>query len=56
MIAYGGDQAKKVEITPEGLQKYPFLDKPFAVAIARIQSDNNTEMLFEAFKDANIYW
>ena len=30
LIAYGGDQAKKVEITPEGLQKYPFLAKPFA--------------------------
>lgn len=54
MIAYGGDQAKKVEITSEGLQKYPFLNKPFAVAIARIQRDNNTEMLLEAFKDAKM--
>lgn len=54
LIAYGGDQACKVEITPDGLKKYPFLDKPFAVAIARIQSDNNTEMLLEAFKDAKI--
>lgn len=54
LIAYGGDQAQKVAITEEGLKKYPFLNKPFAVAIARIQSDNNTEMLLEAFKDAKI--
>ena len=54
MIAYGGDQAQKTEITPEGLKMYTFLNKPFAVAIARIQRDNNTEMLLEAFKDAKI--
>lgn len=54
VIAYGGDQAQKAEITPEGLQKYPFLKDKFAVAIARIQSDNNVEMLLEAFKDAKM--
>lgn len=52
VIPYGGDQAQKVEITPEGLSKYPFLKDKFAVAIARIQRDNNTEMLLEAFKGA----
>lgn len=54
IIAYGGDQAKKADITPEVRSKYPFLEKPFAIAIARIQSDNNTEMLLDAFKDAKI--
>ncbi len=54
VIAYGGNQAKKAEITPEGLHKYPFLKDKFAVAIARIQSDNNVEMLLEAFKDAKM--
>lgn len=54
VIAYGGDQAKKVEITPDALKKYPFLNSKFAVAIARIQSDNNTEMLLEAFKDGKM--
>lgn len=54
VIAYGGDQAKKAEITPEVLQMYPFLKEKFAVAIARIQSDNNVEMLLEAFKDAKM--
>ncbi len=54
VIAYGGDQAEKVEITPQALEKYPFLTDKFAVAIARIQSDNNVEMLLEAFKDARM--
>lgn len=51
VIAYGGDQAKEEEITDETRKKYPFVDGKFALAIARIQSDNNTEMLLEAFKD-----
>lgn len=54
VIAYGGDQAEKVDVTETALLKYPFLNKPFAVAIARIQSDNNTEMLLEAFKEAKM--
>lgn len=54
VIAYGGDQAKKADIEPKTMAKYTFLGKPFAVAIARIQSDNNVEMLLEAFKDANL--
>lgn len=54
VIPYGGDQATKSEITPEVLAKYPFLKGKFAVAIARIQRDNNTEMLLESFKDASM--
>ena len=54
VIAYGGDQAQKAEITPKGLKEYPFLKGQYAVAIARIQRDNNTEMLLEAFKDAKM--
>ena len=52
VIAYGGDQAKKENITPDVASKYPFINGDYAVAIARIQSDNNTEMLLEAFKEA----
>lgn len=51
VIAYGGDQAKTEEIIDETRNKYPFVDGKFALSIARIQSDNNTEMLLEAFKD-----
>lgn len=54
VIAYGGDQAKKEDITPDVVEKYPFVKQKYAVAIARIQSDNNVEMLLEAFKDGNV--
>lgn len=53
LIAYGGDQAQKTALTEDCIKKYPFLLGKFAVAIARIQSDNNTEMVLEAFKEAS---
>lgn len=54
VIAYGGDQAKKEPATEEIKAKYPFMNGNYAVAIARIQPDNNTDMLLEAFKDAKM--
>lgn len=54
VIAYGGDQAQKEEATEEVRKKYPFMEGKYAVAIARIQPDNNTDMLLEAFKDARM--
>jgi glycosyltransferase involved in cell wall biosynthesis len=52
VIAYGGDQAKKMPIASDLEKQYPFLMLNYAIAIARIQPDNNTELLLEAFKDA----
>jgi glycosyltransferase involved in cell wall biosynthesis len=54
VIEYGGDQAQKVAITKAGIQKYPFLREKYSIAIARIQSDNNVELLLEAFKDKKL--
>ena len=54
VIAYGGDQACKEEATPKIIEKYPFMNGDYAVAIARIQPDNNTDMLLEAFKNAKM--
>lgn len=54
IIEYGGDQAKNEPITQIGIEKYPFLNKKYAIAIARIQSDNNVEMLLDTFKEAEI--
>lgn len=54
VIAYGGDQAKKEQASEEIKSKYPFMIGDYAVAIARIQPDNNTDMLLEAFKDAKM--
>jgi len=36
-------------ITDEMRQRYPFLNAPFAFSVARIQADNNVEMVLEAF-------
>lgn len=44
LIEYGGDQVTKEAITSEAKVKYPFLNNPFALVVARIQSDNNVEM------------
>lgn len=49
LIAYGGDQAMKQEITGEALNIYPFLNNEYAFIVTRIQPDNNIDMLLEAF-------
>jgi len=51
LIAYGGDHVERVEIKEDDLFTYPFLKHPYAVAVARIQSDNNIELLCHAFKE-----
>lgn len=53
-IAYGGDQAQKKTITPETLAEYPFLSSKYAFIVTRIQSDNNIEMMLNAFSKQNI--
>lgn len=52
LIAYGGDQASPRPITEELRGKYPFLNGQYAFEVARIQSDNNIEMLMQAFMKA----
>ena len=49
LIAYGGDQASPLPITDELREKYSFLNGKYAFEVARIQSDNNIEMLMQAF-------
>jgi glycosyltransferase involved in cell wall biosynthesis len=49
LIEYGGDQTTKPEITEALVKKYPFLSRPYAFAVARIQSDNNPELLLYAY-------
>lgn len=52
LIAYGGDQASPLPITDGLREKYPFLKDKYAFEVARIQSDNNIEMLMQAFMKA----
>lgn len=51
LITYGGDQANHQQVTNELTVKYPFLKKDYAFIVTRIQSDNNIEMLLEAFDE-----
>jgi glycosyltransferase involved in cell wall biosynthesis len=54
-IAYGSDQVRKVEYTQNDIGKYLFLDKPYAFTVARIQPDNNIEMLCDSFSDSSLF-
>ena len=54
LIAYGGDQAKKEAISVETSDTYKdFINEPFAFSVARIQPDNNIEMILESFRMQN---
>lgn len=55
VIAYGGDQVYKVESTQCDITRYPFLEKPYAFTVARIQPDNNIEMLCNSFNDGSLF-
>ncbi len=49
LIAYGGDQAQKRDVTEESLNTYSFLKNDYAFIVTRIQPDNNIDMILEAF-------
>jgi glycosyltransferase involved in cell wall biosynthesis len=54
LIAYGGDHAKRVKISDEIKARFPFLNKPYALCVARIEPENNIHLILEAFKDVNL--
>lgn len=47
---YGGDHAKRIEITKEMIHKYPFLNTDYALSVSRAQEDMNIHLLIEAYK------
>jgi glycosyltransferase involved in cell wall biosynthesis len=49
LIAYGGDQANKQLVPDSLLEAYAFLKSEYAFSVTRIQSDNNIEMILDAF-------
>lgn len=49
VIAYGGSHTFKVLPSPDDIIKYPFLQQKFGFTVARIQPDNNLEMLCNSF-------
>lgn len=55
VIAYGGDQVFKVQPTQKDKEKYLFLGKPYAFTVARIQPDNNIEMICNSFNESSLF-
>ena len=51
LAEYGGDHAKKIDLTPQVIQKYPFLNSVYSLSISRAQEDMNIHLLIKAFKD-----
>ena len=49
IIEYGADHVSKVKITDSDRKKYPFLNKPYAFNVCRIEPENNIHILLNAF-------
>jgi glycosyltransferase involved in cell wall biosynthesis len=54
VIEYGGDQVANVAINKGYIKKYPFLTEKYILCVARIQPDNNIEMIIKAFEGINL--
>ena len=50
LAEYGGDHAKRIDVTTEMLEKYSFLKSEYALSVSRAQEDMNIHLLIEAFK------
>lgn len=51
VIEYGGDHINIRDITPDSLEKFPFLSSSYFLCVARAQIDNNLHLLIEVFKE-----
>lgn len=51
LIEYGADHTSSVGVTVEGIQKYSFLMKEYAVKVARIEPENNIHLILKAFSE-----
>ncbi len=49
IIEYGADHTSPMPLTVEVLTKYPFLSKPYAFTVCRIEPENNIHIILEAF-------
>ncbi len=50
IIEYGGDQAYSVKPQVKDIEEFPFLKSKYAFSLARIQKDNNIELVLSSFK------
>jgi glycosyltransferase involved in cell wall biosynthesis len=49
IIEYGADHTMAVRPSPEDRKRYPFLAKPYAFTVCRIEPENNIHLVLEAF-------
>lgn len=49
IIEYGADHTLQVALTPEYQVMYPFLGRPYAFKVCRIEPENNIRTVLEAF-------
>lgn len=49
IIEYGGDHVNQQAFTNADLKRYPFLAKPYAFSVCRIEPENNIHLMLEAF-------
>ena len=49
VIEYGADHTLRVEPAPADIERYPFLRRPYAFKVCRIEPENNLEMVLGAF-------
>ncbi len=49
LIEYGADHVQHKTIEQESLVKYPFLNKPYAFNVCRIEPENQVHMILEAY-------
>jgi glycosyltransferase involved in cell wall biosynthesis len=52
LIEYGGDHVSKQPLTNVHLEKFPFLNEPYAFNVSRIEPENNIHMILDAFSKA----
>ncbi|MCA6362160.1 MAG: DUF1972 domain-containing protein [Bacteroidetes bacterium] len=49
IIEYGGDHVTQQSFTNADLKRYPFLSKPYAFSVCRIEPENNIHLMLDAF-------
>lgn len=55
IIEYGADHTISVKPTPADKEAYPFLNKPYAFKVCRIEPENNIHIVLEAFSQMPKY-
>lgn len=49
LIAYGADHVRKLPMSKEVLDRFPFLNKEYAFTVCRIEPENNLHLILEGF-------